>query len=1362
MKTNFYLFLITFIIGISAYSNNDKYRIILNDDPTSTITVAWNQISGTNPQVYYDTVDHGTNYQLYNNVHGVDRSVVFRGMDNHFSRLTGLQPDTAYYFVIHDSEGTSQRFWFKTAPDDNSRLSFVAGGDSRNNRTPRQKANQLVSKLKPHAVFFGGDMTDDDTNAEWQDWFDDWQLSIAADGRMFPFVATRGNHESPSSVYNLFDTPTQDSYYAITFGNDLIRCYTLNSEISVLGNQLTWLQNDLANNTTPIWKMAQYHKPMRPHTAGKSEGNTEYNAWAQLFYDENVNLVVDCDSHMSKTTWPVKPSSGPNNDEGFEIDFENGTVYTGEGCWGAPLRPNNDDKSWTRNSGVFNQFKLVFVDVNEIEMRTIKVDNADSVGENPNDDPFQLPTNLDVFSPSSGAVITINQNSTNNPCVLVGTTCDDGDPNTLFDEEDGLCNCEGLNNLELTEEVVEVSASSDDAEESIATGTVDLTSNDLELIYDNEDQMVGVRFDNVQMPKDATLYRAFIQFTTDETDAGQDPTNLVISGELSVDSPTFMASDFNISSRQQTLSAINWNDVGLWDSAGEEGLVQRTPYLTNIVSEITSQNSWGAGNAITFMISGSGKRVAEAFDGSAPPKLKLYYQTPCLPELTTCDDGDPNTFFDIEDGDCLCEGLPQNGTYEVQVSESNDDAEEGESGALYVNSSDLELVYDTFSNQFNQTIGIRFQDIKLPSQATINNAYIQFTVDEDDADQDPTNLIIHGENTGSALAFEGMNNNITSRALTNSQVAWNNVPIWDVVGESGVNQQTPDISPIIQEILDRPDWNQLNDLAIIISGTGKRVAEAFDGNQDDAPKLIIDYTLDTSGCPVQGTPCDDGNPSTILDEEDGNCNCIGVPDSAITQDNPVINSSDDAEEEVSTGVMDITSSDLELTFESGSTEQLVGLRFDDVTLPEGSTIYRAYIQFQVDDDNTDNTNLVIQGEKSASSTTFNTSVGDISTRTLTSNQVQWNDVPEWNTVGDAGLDQRTPYLTFLVDEITGLPDWNSGDALTFIISGTGEREAEAFDGSAAPILRIIYDSPCPEEGTACDDGDPTTLFDIEDGNCNCAGIPEIGTTEIQIANSENDAEEGESGAMYVSSSDIEMVYDTFADQFNQTIGLRFPDLNLPQNSIITNAYIQFTVDEDDSDQDPTNLVIEGENVGNSAIFEELPNNITSRSKTTSQVNWNNVPLWTAVGDAGLDQQTPDISGIIQEILNRPDWSQNNALSIIISGTGKRVAESFDGNSNSAPKLVIEYDLSNLSVQDQNLTAEELKVYPNPTDSYINLEINTSSISKVSVFDMTGKLIETTKHSANQVRLDTNSLNSGNYFLKVETSKGSIFKRFIKR
>ena len=191
---NFYCALILLISTI-AWANNDKYRLIINSDPATTITIAWNQISGSNPVVYYGTTDHGTNYSNYSFNQGVDRTVVSRGMNNQFVRLTGLIPNTNYYFVVHDSEGTSARYWFRTAPNDLSRLSFIAGGDSRNNRTPRQNANLLVAKLKPHAVFFGGALTNADTATEWQNWMDDWQFTTASDGRMFPIVAARGNHE---------------------------------------------------------------------------------------------------------------------------------------------------------------------------------------------------------------------------------------------------------------------------------------------------------------------------------------------------------------------------------------------------------------------------------------------------------------------------------------------------------------------------------------------------------------------------------------------------------------------------------------------------------------------------------------------------------------------------------------------------------------------------------------------------------------------------------------------------------------------------------------------------------------------------------------------------------------------------------------------------------------------------------------------------------------------------------------------------------------------------------------------------------------------------------------------------------------
>lgn len=637
MKYKAHLTYLLLLLSISlGFADNDKYRIMIMDDPSTTITIGWNQISGTSPVVYYDTMDHGTDHTLYAYTKTVDRTVSFKGMDNRFARLTGLTPNTNYYFVINDSDGTSQRFWFRTAPDDLSRLSFIAGGDSRNNRTPRQDANLLVSKLKPHAVFFGGDFTNTNTDIEWQEWFDDWQLTIASDGRMFPIIPARGNHETslsgPTTVYNLFDTPNTDSYYAITFGNDLIRAYTLNTEISVLGNQKTWLENDLTSvsGSSAIWKMAQYHKPIRPHSAWKAENNNQYNAWAQLFYDEGVRLVVECDSHMTKTTWPIMPSSGPENDEGFITEQINGTVYTGEGCWGAPLRPNDDDKSWTRNSGSFNQFKLIFVDPLKIEMRTINVNNASSVGSVTNTDPFTLPSLLDVFNPPTGDVITIS-NTPDVTCPEVNTPCDDGNPATAYSYEDGSCNCVGgVDKLLVKEYTREISTGSDDAEERVSSGIMYLTSSDLELGNDSgNDQIIGVRFDELTLPDSATILRAYIEFTSDNYNDYIDPTNVVITGELSPNSATYTTTTNDISSRTPTVNSESWSNLKRWGSDGIDVFYAQTPNLKAIVDEVIAQPGWTNGNPISFMLTATGRRVAGTYEGNRPAKLKIIYLPNC-------------------------------------------------------------------------------------------------------------------------------------------------------------------------------------------------------------------------------------------------------------------------------------------------------------------------------------------------------------------------------------------------------------------------------------------------------------------------------------------------------------------------------------------------------------------------------------------------------------------------------------------------------------------------------------------------------------------------------------------------------------
>ncbi len=396
-----------------AHATSQRYRIIWNDDPSSTMVIGWEAVTGVRHFVYYDLTDHGTDTSLYNNRRGVTSANSHRGMNNRFVKLTGLSPNTIYYFVVGDELGRSQRFWFKTADNTpNSRLSFIAGGDSRNNRAPRQNANRLVAKLRPHAVLFGGDMTDGDSNSQWAAWLDDWQLTIGTDGRMIPIIPARGNHEySSQTIKNLFNT-TSDAYYAITFGGNLVRAYTLNTEIAINGNQTSWLEEDLADNCGVLWRMAQYHKPMRPHVASKGEGWNQYTYWSPLFYEFNFNLVVECDAHTVKTTWPIRPSTGSGHDEGFVRDDEFGTTFVGEGCWGAPLRANNDNKNWTRESGSFNQVKWIFIDPDKIEVRTILVqDSAQtaSVGTVSDANIFTPPANLQLWTPSSGQVVTVTR-----------------------------------------------------------------------------------------------------------------------------------------------------------------------------------------------------------------------------------------------------------------------------------------------------------------------------------------------------------------------------------------------------------------------------------------------------------------------------------------------------------------------------------------------------------------------------------------------------------------------------------------------------------------------------------------------------------------------------------------------------------------------------------------------------------------------------------------------------------------------------------------------------------------------------------------------------------------------------------------
>ncbi len=179
-------------------------------------------------------------------------------------------------------------------------------------------------------------------------------------------------------------------------------------------------------------------------------------------------------------------------------------------------------------------------------------------------------------------------------------------------------------------------------------------------------------------------------------------------------------------------------------------------------------------------------------------------------------------------------------------------------------------------------------------------------------------------------------------------------------------------------------------------------------------------------------------------------------------------------------------------------------------------------------------------------------------------------------------------------------------------------------------------------------------------------------TSSQVAGNNDDAEEDlANGNTSVSSSDIEMAVDGSEVQL---IGMRFNNLNIPQGAVIENAYIQFTY-KNGGNVNPCSLDIYGQDSDNASEFSSgnNNNNISTRPKTTATVNWS-PSNWQNSGDAGPAQKTPDISSVIQEVVNRTNYTSNSSIAILIDGTGRRRAYSYNGSSSEAPVLTVEYSM----------------------------------------------------------------------------------------
>ena len=260
--------------------------------------------------------------------------------------------------------------------------------------------------------------------------------------------------------------------------------------------------------------------------------------------------------------------------------------------------------------------------------------------------------------------------------------------------------------------------------------------------------------------------------------------------------------------------------------------------------------------------------------------------------------------------------------------------------------------------------------------------------------------------------------------------------------------------------------------------------------------------------------------------------CTGSDCDDITQTSRIVNDNDDSEERVSDGNLQLNGNTLSMG-ETGSTSQLVGLRFRDLDIPRGVTITGATLEFVADNSQSSNSSLSIGIQASDDAPAFTSATSDLSDRALHQSKVDWQP-GLWieNTT------YSSPDISALLQQVVNREGW-CGNDLAIIIEGSGQRDAKSYQRSStqAPLLRVSYDpSTIPFTATNC----PHTL-------------------DARVTDARDDVEmDVASTQMRLESADLEMPFDEESGR-GQLVGVRFRDLDLPRGAIIDDAWLEFEV-----------------------------------------------------------------------------------------------------------------------------------------------------------------------------------------------------------
>jgi len=357
-------------------------------------------------------------------------------------------------------------------------------------------------------------------------------------------------------------------------------------------------------------------------------------------------------------------------------------------------------------------------------------------------------------------------------------------------------------------------------------------------------RVVGLRFESVDIPKDATVTSATIEFQSTVNAPGA--ATLIIKAEKPQDAEgpdTFTGTNDVLGRRASTTSAsFSWETQG-WDKGVTYPTKTAAGDLTEVVQEIVNDSNWCGGGSLVFIIEeddstdGNALRKIKSFDDgpASAPVLKVEYDPKSTPENT-----------------CLNQNFFQ------PIVHKYDDAEEirggTDAGHVFLTpgfgtGSALELGQ---SGNQSRLVGFRFWDVPVRQGAEVLSAHLTFYAHRNRSGS--ATLEIMGEKAPNSASFDGdpkddpeqSRGNLSGRETTTAVVEWSTTPqepeneltAWEV----GKAYRTPNIAPVVQEILDQEgeeEWKPYNDMTFFIAGNGQRDVLPFEDGKLTAATLHI-------------------------------------------------------------------------------------------------------------------------------------------------------------------------------------------------------------------------------------------------------------------------------------------------------------------------------------------------------------------------------------------------------------------------------------------------------------------------------------------------------------------------------------------